>query len=128
MHTNLIAIISIIIGLALISFCVSNRWLKLTFRILSLTVILFLWFLSTIKIGKPYYVQDKDGQFQFVLAPNKGRDMETMYMQLEAHKRKNGIVQDVKLYRTMKKNYLDPSMWLDYQRNRYWELEFIKRE
>ncbi len=128
MQFDLIFIIAIILRFGYLTYMISNRWLKLTFGVFSTMGLVFIWLLSSVKIGKSYYVQDGNGGFQFVLVPSKGRDFEVMYRRLESYKKENRLDDEVKLYRVMKKNYLDPSMWIDYQQNPYWDLEYLLKK
>ena len=126
MNPTAIAIYLLTFSLFSIAFFSTTKWLKLLSGFLGITCIIFLLLLSSVKIGQRFHLQDETGQFQFTLVPSKGTDFNVLDKRVASYKQENNIQEPVKLYRTKKKNYLDPSMWTNYATNPYWDYEYLE--
>lgn len=100
---------------------------KLALLILAIFGIILIISLCNIPIVIPLPVQDKSGQFEFMLIQAKGRDFEMLNRHLESYRKKNRISEEVKLYRTLKKDLSNIGMWMNYLTNPYWELELLEK-
>lgn len=126
-HPSLNVLFVVIGTMILIAIFSKVKWIKITSGLISVLGLFFLFKVSTIQIGQSYHVQNERGDFEFSLVPTKGRDFEMMEGWLETYKEKEGITEEVELFRTEKINYLAISKWEDYYRNEYWDLNFINR-
>jgi hypothetical protein len=80
---------------------------------------------QSISIGEHIDFQDESGQFKFTAIPSKGRDLEMLKRRLESYKLENNISEEVIIYRTTYKNYLNVSKWGRYKHQPEWQVEAI---
>lgn len=69
---------------------------------------------------KVYHFQTKDGNFEFILIPSKGRDEKMMTNAFIKWRTESQEHSNKKLYRTFKKNYFKIWKWYEYTKHIYY--------
>ncbi len=73
-----------------------------------------------------YNFETKNGNFKYVVIPQKGRDLEMMKHAFILYRHDNPSTVDTVLYRTFKPNYLKFWNWHGYATNELYSYEFKK--
>lgn len=78
-----------------------------------------------ISIGEKIEFSTKDGLFRFTCIPSKGRDYIMMENEFNNYKLQNNLENNVKIYRTSRKNYFKISKWAQYKILPEWQYPLI---
>ena len=74
-----------------------------------------------------YLYQTENAEFEFNTMPSKGRDIGMMERQFSHFKKKNGEYQDLKLFRTFKRNPVKFWNWYSYLTSETYQYEYHKK-
>ncbi len=77
-------------------------------------------------IGEKIVFRSENGEFEFTTDPSKGRGYKIMERAFIKYKLKMGLNEDLKIYRTTKKNYINISRWCSYKTFPEWQYPYKK--
>ncbi len=80
---------------------------------------------NSFSIGERIEFCTKDGEYNFICIPSKGRDYQMMLDSFEKYKKENNIENNEKVYRKTSKNYLKISHWCKYKISPEWNHECL---
>jgi hypothetical protein len=126
MYVNDTLIIIGLVALLVIGFMTNKKWVKLMFLSIAFIGLILFWYIMTLGIIKAYPIVNNNGEIVSMMTPITSRAIKQDNW-ISTFKSRNGYGEDVKFYRTWKKNWLKIGMWSSYINDvEYWELDYLE--